>query len=185
MQNESASLLKDSSSFHNHLSERLMQTSVQELQSAHPTRRPTNRADWIPDGSIRRHEDQDQDKSKIQSRISDCDQSSPVESCSMGPSSSQDQIHANISMKTRNVEAGLSEQRTSTNAAGPDAREELRRFLASSIDREPIIEERLRSLERDYMKMLLEVWRLKLEFARVKRELRSELFRVKMERIMD
>lgn len=106
----------------------------------------------------------DQDEIKMQSRNSDWDQPSPV--------------------KVSNGETGSSSQRISASVAGPGAREELRRLLTSS-DHESSIEERIRSLERENVQMLLEVWRLKLEFARAKRELRSELFRLKMDRILD
>lgn len=106
----------------------------------------------------------DRDDIKMQSRNSDWDQPSPV--------------------KVSNGETGSSSQRISASVVGPGAREELRRILASS-DHESSIEERIRSLERENVHMLLEVWRLKLEFARAKRELQSELFRLKMDRILD
>lgn len=103
-------------------------------------------------------------------------------SSSVGLTCSQDRHCADIPIEPRDGEPSLSGQRRSIGVAGPNFGERLRRFLALKNGHISGLEERIQTLERKNGETLLDLWRFKCKYTRLKRQLRREVFRLRMER---
>lgn len=116
------------------------------------------------------------------SGISKSYQARPIKPSSAGPTCSQHRGRAENPIQSRNVEPSSTGQRRSVGVAGPNFREKLRRFLAIKNAHISGLEDRIQTLERKNGDKFLDVWKFNCKYSRLKRQLRCEVFRLKIER---
>lgn len=111
------------------------------------------------------------------------DQARPIMSSSAGPTCSQHRGRAENPIQSITVDQlNSTGQRRSVGVAGPNFREKLRRFLAIKNAHISGLEDRIQTLERKNGYTLLDVWKFNCKNSRLKRQLRCEVFRLKIER---